>query len=186
MLVNLNTSVNGHRHLMVWLKCATTTKVKDVLASQWQQFPSSQVCQHNITTLENYLQLKKHNCTNTSQRERECAVTDCLYVSFQLFTAVIDKLLVFYQVSATCSGWMFRSFGGNYSIFRVTVWFTWMLKSRTCNHCMVHKPKRRPASAFVILNYVQSLPGENTILTIFTLRAAMNSHVSHNLQLPYF
>ena len=63
--------------------------------------------------------VKKHNCTSTSliERERESAVTDCFYVSFQLFTAVIDKLLIFYQVSATCSSWMFRSFGGNYSLY---------------------------------------------------------------------
>jgi hypothetical protein len=63
-----------------------------------------------------HLQLKKHNCTSTSlierergrkgerERERERAATDLFYVSFQLLTAVTDKLLVFYQVSATCSG----------------------------------------------------------------------------------
>jgi len=128
--------------------------------------------------------VKKHNCTSTSliereggrESERDSAVTDCFYVTFQFPIRFLQHVVV------ECSE-VLEEF--TLSIFRVTVWFTWMLKSRTCNHCMVHKPKRRPASAFVILNYVQSLPGENTILTIFILQVAMNSHVSHNLQLPY-
>jgi hypothetical protein len=134
--------------------------------------------------------VKKHNCTSTSlrerERERERAVTDCFYVSFQLFTVVINcwfSTRFLQHVVVECSEVLAEI---TPSIFRVTVWFTWMLKSGTCNHCMVQKPKRRPASAFVILNYVQSLPAENNILTIFTLWIAMNLHVSCNLQLPNF
>ena len=79
---------------------------------------------------------------------------------------------------------MFKSFVGNYSLYLQGDSLVHMdAEIQNTQTLLGAETQRRPASAFVILNYVQSPPGENTI---FTLRVAMNSHISHNLQLPYF
>jgi hypothetical protein len=71
---------------------------------------------------------------------------------------------------------MLRSFGGTYCFYLQGDNLV-HTDAEMQNMQPMHgaETQRRPASAFVIVNYVPSVSGEDTVLTIFKLQVAMKS-----------